>query len=63
MALTTQGTTNPLKSLHDLSAKNLRDFITLLEQWAKIYDWSVGKEMPISRIVEAVPNATVVLLD
>jgi hypothetical protein len=27
------------------------------------YKQSVGKEMPISRIVVAVPNATVVLLD
>jgi hypothetical protein len=25
--------------------------------------WGVGKEMPISRIVVAVPNATVILLD
>jgi hypothetical protein len=28
-----------------------------------IYLQTVGKEMPISRIVIAVPNATVVLLD
>jgi hypothetical protein len=28
-----------------------------------VYVMPVGKEMPISRIVVAVPNATVVLLD
>ena len=34
-----KGATEPLKSLHDLSAENLRDFMNLLEQRAKIYDW------------------------
>jgi hypothetical protein len=31
--------------------------------YAQVDDEGVGKEMPISRIVVAVPNATVVLLD
>jgi hypothetical protein len=41
-----KGATDPLKSLHDLSAENLRDFITLLEQRAKIYDWVDILEIP-----------------
>jgi hypothetical protein len=37
-----------------------RDLIVLQQN----FEWMiVGKEMPISRIVIAVPNATVVLLD
>ena len=38
--------TDPLKNLHDLSAGNLRDFLTLLEQRAKIYDWTDILEIP-----------------
>lgn len=41
-----KGATDPLKSLHDLSAENLRDFLTLLEQRAKIYDWVDILEIP-----------------
>jgi hypothetical protein len=38
--------TEPLMSLHDLSAENLRDFIVLLEQRTKIYDWNDILEIP-----------------
>ena len=41
-----KGATDSLKSLHDLSAENLRDFITLLEQRAKMYDWINILEIP-----------------
>lgn len=41
-----KSSTEPLASLHDLSAENLRDFIVLLDQRAKIYDWNDILEIP-----------------
>jgi hypothetical protein len=51
----------------DMSKLSVTTVMTIL-QWFSIFQFqeypkSVGKEMPISRIVVAVPNATVVLLD
>ena len=41
-----KGATEPLKTAHDLSADNLRDFLKLLEQRADIYDWNTILEIP-----------------
>jgi hypothetical protein len=53
-------TTPPVDIIFDTKTNT---FIEQVPNIAEKFDMSVGKEMPISRIVVAVPNATVVLLD
>jgi len=39
--------TEPLQSLHDLSADNLRDFLKLLQHRVNVYDWNTILDVPI----------------
>jgi hypothetical protein len=63
MKLVIRGQSGGPKEFHELGLSVIPSAFSMKAFWSSKREGSVGKEMPISRIVVAVPNATVVLLD